>query len=121
MDTIDTELIFPPRLIPELVDARGPLWRNMVTAAVYHADITLEQTALTLMLARLNNCAACNADSYRAIHGCEECAMQSLKRFRGPDEELLHLYDDARIEVTRFLQKTKPKNGLLCPPDKTDR
>jgi len=109
MYTIGTELIFPPRLIPELVDARGPLWRDLVTATVKLADTSPELTALTLMLARLNNCIACNADSYRAIHGCGDCAKQSLKRFRGPDEELLRLYAAARIEVTRFLQKTITK------------
>ncbi|KAF0108811.1 MAG: hypothetical protein FD146_697 [Anaerolineaceae bacterium] len=99
------ELLFPPRVIPALAEARGPLWRDLVTAAAKWADASLEQTALTLMMARLNNCAACTADSYRAIRGCEACSKQTLRRFRGPDEELLRLYDAARIEVTRFLQK----------------
>jgi hypothetical protein len=100
-----TELLFPPRTIPALADARGPLWRDLVTATAKWADSSIEQTALTLMMARLNNCAVCNVDSYRAIHGCEACSKQTLKRFRGPDEELLQLYDAARIEVTRFLNK----------------
>jgi hypothetical protein len=106
MYTGGTELLFPPRTIPALADARGPLWRDLVTAAAEQAAASLEQTALTLLMARLNNCAACNADSYRAINGCETCSKQTLKRFRGPDEELLRLYNAARIEVTRFLQKT---------------
>jgi hypothetical protein len=105
MYTTSTELVFPSRVIPQLMDARGPLWRDLVTASRQWIDCSPEQTALTLMLARLNNCADCSADSYRAIHGCETCTKQMLKRFRGPDEELLRLYAAARIEVIRFLQK----------------
>jgi hypothetical protein len=107
MYTNSTELLFPPRAIPTLAEARGPLWRDLVTAAAAWADASIEQTALTLTMARLNNCPACSADSYRAIHGCEACSKQTLKRFRGPDEELLRLYEAARIEVTRFLQKAR--------------
>jgi hypothetical protein len=102
MPTSKTELLFPPRLIPELADARGPAWRDLVTATAGEDDSSLEQTAFVLMMARLNNCATCNSDSYRSIQGCSACSKLSLKHFRGPDEELLRSFDTAKEDVIRY-------------------
>ena len=57
---------------------------------------SLEQMAFVLMMARLNNCTTCNADSFRAMTGCTTCAKQSLKRFHETDEALAALYQAAR-------------------------
>jgi hypothetical protein len=105
MFNTNAELIFPPNVISDLRDARGPAWRDLVTAAAKNADASLEQTAFALMMAKLNNCNACSSDSYRSMQGCSACSQQTLKRFRGPDEELLKLYESAHIEVTRFFHK----------------
>jgi hypothetical protein len=101
----NAELIFPPKIIRDLRDMRGPVWRDLVTAILKEADSSIEQIAFALLMAKLNNCTACNSDSYRSIHGCSACSQQTLKRFRSPDEELLKLYESARVEVTGYFQK----------------
>jgi hypothetical protein len=105
MFNTNAELVFPPKVISDLRDLRGPAWRDLVTATVKKADTSLEQAAFALMMAKLNNCNACNSDSYRSIQGCSACSQQTLKRFRGSDEELLKLYESAHIEFTGFFRK----------------
>ncbi len=103
----DTDLIFPPRGISSLSNERGKAWRDLVAAVEETGPDSPEQMAFILMMARLNSCATCNADSYRAIHGCTVCAKQSLKRFHSMDEELTGLYETAKAEVTVFLTEEK--------------
>lgn len=100
------ELLFPPRLIPELGGVRGTLWRNFVSTILLLTDNSPEQAAFVLMLARLTNCATCKPNSYRAGQGCAECSKQVLKRFDGSDEELVKLYEDTKIEVKEYLQQS---------------
>jgi hypothetical protein len=107
----DTDLIFPPRGISSLCNERGAEWRDLVLAVEKTGPDSPEQMAFILMMARLNNCATCNADSYRAMHGCTVCAKQSLKRFHGSDEELTGLFETARIEVVVFTQKRSDKRS----------
>ena len=105
MLNMNAELVFPPNIIRDLRDLRGPAWRDLVTATVKKADSSIEQTAFALLMAKLNNCVGCNSDSYRSIQGCSACSQQTLKRFRGSDEELLKLFGSAQIEVTGFFHK----------------
>ena len=101
----DTDFIFPPRGIPSLRNERGAAWRDLVAAVEEKQPNSPEQVAFILLMARLNNCSTCNADSYRAIHGCILCSKQSLKRFHGSDEELAVLFETARVDVSVFLNK----------------
>jgi hypothetical protein len=105
MNNTDTGLIFPPRHISSLAGERGTDWQNLVAAVEKAGSDSPEQMAFILMMARLNSCVNCNADSYRAIHGCTGCARQSLKRFHGTDQDLAGLFQAARTEVVIFLQK----------------
>lgn len=100
----DTDLIFPPRGISPLCNERGTTWQELIAAVNKTGPDSPEQMAFILMMARLNNCATCNADAFRAMHGCIVCAKQSLKRFHGSDEELTGLFETARTEVSVFLQ-----------------
>jgi len=101
----DTDLLFPPRVIPDLRLVRGPNWRKLATRVAVTKDNSLERMAFILMMVRLNGCPSCNADSFRAMNGCTSCAKQSLKRFRGSDAELIKLYEEAKTEVARYLEK----------------
>ena len=101
----ETDLLFPPRTIPALRDLRGASWRDLVTSVLEAGPDSLEQMAFVLMMARLNNCTTCNADSFRAMTGCATCTRQSLKRFHEPDEALVAIYQAARLEVEQHLQK----------------
>jgi len=105
MHNPDTDLIFPPRFISSLAHEREAVWRDLVAVVEKAGRDSPEQMAFILMMARLNSCTTCNADSFRAIHGCQFCARQSLKRFHGSDEELTRLFKSARTELGLFLQK----------------
>jgi len=101
----ETDLLFPPRIIPALRDLRGSAWQDLVTRVLEAGPDSLEQMAFVLMMARLNNCATCNADSYRAMTGCTTCTKQSLKRSHETGEALAGIYQAARLEVEQYLQK----------------
>ena len=101
----DTDLLFPPRILPTLRDLRGMPWQELVTSVISAGPGSLEQVAFVLMMARLNNCATCNSDSYRAINGCTICAKQSLKRFHEIDQNLIEIFNATRGEVEQYLQK----------------
>jgi hypothetical protein len=100
----DTDLLFPPHAIASLHDVRDTGWQELVRGVLNAGSTSAEQTAFILMMVRLNGCATCNADSYRAMQGCPACARQALKRFRGTDNELSLLYQSAKAEVEEYLQ-----------------
>jgi len=100
-----SELLFPPRVLSELGEARGDSWQDLITMVQKAGNASPEESAIVLVMARLNNCAACSTDSFRSTHGCEACSKQSLKRFRGPDEELVKLFEAASIEVKDYLTR----------------
>jgi hypothetical protein len=104
MENPDTDLIFPPKGISFLSKERSTAWQDLVKAVEETTSDGPDQIAFILMMARLNNCATCNADSYRAIHGCNVCSKQALKRFHGSDLELSELFQAARSEVVLYLQ-----------------
>jgi len=99
----DTELLFPPRVIPKLRDLRGEQWRNLVEQVMKQEAMSVDLLAFVLMMIRLNKCATCHADSFRAMRGCTQCAQQATRRFRGSDEELVELFAQAREEVEAYL------------------
>jgi hypothetical protein len=105
MYTTDAELVFPPRIIPELCGARSRVWQELVESSSRAGDGSIEQAAFGLMMARLNNCVSCNADSFRAIQGCSACSKQTLKRFHGSDDELQTLFLTAKTEIQQFEQR----------------
>jgi hypothetical protein len=111
MDNPETDLLFPPRSLPALSDLRGAAWQALVSGVLAAGPDSLEQMAFVLMMARLNNCSTCNADSYRAMNGCSVCARQSLKRFHESDEALTKLFEIAKEEVTQYLNNKIHPSG----------
>ncbi len=97
------ELLFPSYAIPKLHSARSEKWDALVerlsTLPETHEDVL----AFMLMMIRLNGCLACETDSYRAMRGCVMCALQTLRRFKEPDEMLLRHYEEARRDMRRHL------------------
>ena len=112
----DTDLLFPPRILPALRDLRGTIWQELVTNVIAAGPESLEQIAFVLMMARMTNCATCNSDSYRAMNGCTMCAKQLLKRFRESDQALSEIFQATRGEVENYLQK-KPSHNQGDPGD----
>jgi len=99
----DTDLIFPPRVIPALSNERGPVWQNLFNRTQVSDPENPDQIAFILLMARLNNCTTCNSDSFRAIHGCTACSQQALKRFHGSDNELVQLFETALDEIMKYM------------------
>lgn len=104
----DTELLFPPRVIPTLRNLRGELWRNLVDRVIELEPTDVDRMAFVLLMIRLGSCITCHADSFRALRGCTQCANQTIRRFRGSDQELMDLFMDARKEIEGYLGRNDP-------------
>ncbi len=101
----DTEVLFPSRVIPQLRSLHGEEWKSLVDH-VHSADSTpSERYAFVLMMVRLCGCVGCNADSFRAMRGCTQCARQTVRRLRGSDKEIVEQYRQVQKEVEALLQK----------------
>jgi hypothetical protein len=101
----DTDLLFPLRVINSLSELRGESWADLIDR-VENSNEPMPQAAFVLMMVRLGGCVGCNADSFRAMRGCTQCARQSVKRFRGSDFDLTSLYEDALKDVIRHFEET---------------
>jgi hypothetical protein len=94
-----TELLFPPRLIPDLRNLREEAWRELVDHVSSLPETHPDTLAFCLMMIRLNSCLNCVSGSYRFMRGCELCAQQTISRFQGTDEELIELYEQAKDDL----------------------
>ncbi len=101
----DTDVLFPPRVIPQLGSLRGEAWQALVDQVGMLEGPSLERLAFVLLMVRLGGCTSCQADSFRAMRGCTQCAIQTIRRYRGSDDDLLKGYQEAKEDVDRYLQK----------------
>jgi len=107
MYNTDTELLFPSRIIADLRNHRGKAWRELIDKIKEQDSTSLDRLAFVLMMARLDGCTTCNADSFRAMRGCTHCALQNIRRFRGSDKELVKLFNKARDDLEAFYHREK--------------
>lgn len=103
----DNDILFPPGTIPLIRNSRGDRWQKLVDKVSYLPEDHPENLAFSLAMIRLNGCMACETDSYRAMRGCTACALQGLRRFKGPDSELFEMYDEALDDMRAYLAQTK--------------
>ena len=103
----DTDVLFPPRIIPLLLDLRGEDWSKLVDQVQTLTPLDTRRVAFVLLMIRLGGCVSCHADSFRAMRGCTQCATQTIKRFRGNDYELLEMFDEARMDVSRYMDESQ--------------
>ena len=101
----DTDVLFPPRVIPHLRSLRGESWRELVDQACSGEDISLEKLSFVLLMVRIGGCNSCQSDSFRAMRGCTQCAIQTIKRYRGSDEDLIRGYQEAKEDVDQYMRK----------------
>ena len=101
----DTELLFPSRIIANLRTLRGEVWSRLIDEVTQQDSNSSAYAAFVLMMVRLGGCVSCNADSFRAMRGCTQCARQTIRRFHGPDEELVELFQQTKLEVEKYLKK----------------
>lgn len=101
----NNEILFPHNVIPTLRNLRGPKWRDLVSRVTKLPETHEETLAFMLLMIRINGCMACETDSFRAMRGCAACAAQTLRRYKGDDEELLDLYQQALEDVQAFAEQ----------------
>lgn len=102
----DTELLFPSRVIPSIAGMRGEQWRALASRVHALPADDPDHLAFVLMMIKMGGCISCNADSFRAMRGCTQCARQTIRRYRGSDADLENLFQQARQEVLNHLAKT---------------
>jgi len=110
---VTTEILFPSRLIPTLGKACGPEWQRLVDKVAPLEETHPESLAFSLMMIRLNGCMECETDSFRAMRGCDTCALQTVRRCRSKEPDLLKAYKVALKDVEAYLESPpnadKPK------------
>lgn len=104
----DTEVLFPSRVIPQLRTLHGEAWRELSDRVCSAKSIPAERYAFVLMMVRLCGCVGCNANSFRAMRGCTQCARQTVRRIRGGDKEIMEQFQQMQKEVDAHLQKSRP-------------
>lgn len=102
----DNDLLFPPSTIPHIRNSRGQEWQILIDRVKILPEDHVENLAFCLAMIRFNGCMACETDSYRAMRGCTACALQTLRRHKGPDSDILGLYDEALEEMQAYLATT---------------
>ena len=103
MDTLLTDMVFPPRLNSSLRDLRDAGWAQLVDHIESLEPTHIQRLAFELLITRWAGCYNCQADSFRAMQGCAVCASQAVKRYRGSSDELHSMFSDAASEVARHL------------------
>ncbi|MFN8372130.1 MAG: hypothetical protein U0694_04550 [Anaerolineae bacterium] len=106
------DLLFPYHAIPSLRRLRGSKWQQLVERVLTLPENHEETLALMMTMIRLNGCMSCETDSYRAMRGCAACALQTLRRYKGSDEEILDLFHDALRDVQTFADDNPNVNIL---------
>jgi hypothetical protein len=99
------DLLFPSRAIELLSNIRGELWRKFVNDLIDIEPTNPDRIAFVLMMVRLGGCSSCQSDSFRAMRGCILCSNTTVKRYKGSDQSLIDLYNEARIDVIKYLKE----------------
>ena len=107
----ENELMFPHAVIPALRRLRGARWQALVDHVLTLPQTHEDTLAFMLMMVRLDGCIQCETDSYRAMRGCSACAIQTLRRYKGSDDDLIALFDQALADV-RLFAGTHPQFGI---------
>lgn len=99
------------QVIAGLSGIRGENWQGLLDRALERPMPSLDCYAFVLMMVRLARCEACQADSYRAVRGCQYCAQQTVKRYPGSDRELVARFGEAQQDVELYLREKQIQLG----------
>src|SRR3990172_8566317 len=104
----DNALMFPHRAIVTLRSMRGHDWQVLCDRVLTLPEKHEETLAFMLMMIRLNGCMGCETDSYRAMRGCSAFAQQTLRRYKGGDDDLLVAFEVALRDIRDFSSGAAP-------------
>ena len=94
------DLLFTPRLIPQLRNLRGEEWNRLIDELAALPELHPDALAFAMMMIKLGGCLPCEMDSYRAQRGCSMCARQTILSFKGSDTQLLKRFEKAKQLIT---------------------
>lgn len=98
------DLIFPSRAIELLGNIRTERWENLVNDLLELEPTDPARIAFVLLMVRIGGCTSCQSDSFRAMRGCILCSITTIKRYKGDDQNLIDLYDDAKKDIIRYMK-----------------
>jgi hypothetical protein len=99
------DLLFTPRLIPQLRNLRGETWAALIDKLTKLPENHPDSLAFSIMMIELGGCLPCEMDSYRAQRGCAMCARQTIISFKGNENQLLQSYENARQIVAEYFSE----------------
>lgn len=105
------DLLFPSRAIEPLRKLRGDQWESLVNSLVELSPTSPERIAFVLFMVRIGGCTTCQSDSFRAMRGCVLCSSTTIKRYKGSDQSLLNLYEEAKKDIDTFLKEKGCNDG----------
>lgn len=117
----DSEILFPSRCIPHLRGLRGEKWAKLVDRIAALPDGHEDVLGFSLMMINLASCLTCDLDSYRASLGCCTCARRTIAGFKGSDDDLIDLFEEARKRVRAFIKSGEISEAiaaLVTPSEK---
>jgi len=97
------DLLFTPRLIPQLRNLRGEAWIKLIDYLSSLPHTHPDALGFSMMMVELGGCLPCEMDNYRAQRGCAVCARHTIISFKGSDAELLKHYENACQLVYQLL------------------
>ena len=111
MNNPDTDLIFPLRVTPFLINSHDAEWKALVEYISSNEGDIADQFGFVLTMVRLAGCVSCNSDSFRAMRGCTQCALQTIRRQHSSGFELKMMFEQNRAEVEKYLKKRRAEEA----------
>ncbi|NJD59258.1 MAG: hypothetical protein C3F13_10410 [Anaerolineales bacterium] len=105
MQNSEVDLLFPSRAIEPLRKLRGEQWERLISHLVELEPTDPEQAAFVLFMVRIGGCTTCQSDSFRAMRGCVVCASNTVRRYKGSDQALIDLYDEAKRDIISYMKE----------------
>jgi hypothetical protein len=105
MPNENIDLLFPSRAIETLAKLRGENWDRLIREVVEKDPTDPDKIAFVLFMVRLGGCTTCQSDSFRAMRGCIICSTTSIKRYKGSDQNLINLYNEAKLDVINYMNE----------------
>jgi hypothetical protein len=105
MNSNEVDLLFPSRAIEPLRKLRGEQWEKLIDNLSSLEAEDPERAAFVLFMVRISGCTTCQSDSFRAMRGCKVCSGNTIKRYKGSDQSLIDLFNEARKDITVYMKE----------------
>ncbi len=105
MQSGSIDLLFPSRAIEPLRKLRGERWEKLIDNLIILDPMSLDRIAFVLFMVRIGGCTTCQSDSFRAMRGCILCSNTTIKRYKGSDQNLIELYNEAKKDVSQYMKE----------------